>query len=123
MTLTTDVETNVMAEPYLTQLEELADRWISADQRIGALECRHFFSGAAVYRNGVIVASLTPVGLAFKVPVEVHDELLDSDLASPLRYFPKAPIKRGYVLFPAVKDLDTRSAARLLLGGFPRFGS
>ena len=112
-----------MAEPYLTQLKELADQWIRADQRVGALECRHFFSGAAVYRNGVIVASLTPVGLAFKVPVELHDELLDSDLASPLRYFPKAPIKRGYVLFPAVKDLDARSAARLLLGGFPRFGS
>ncbi|MCZ6505533.1 MAG: TfoX/Sxy family protein [Actinobacteria bacterium] len=112
-----------MAEPYLTQLKSLADQWISADQRIGALECRHFFSGAAVYRDGAIVASLTPVGLAFKVPVEVHDELLSSGLASPLRYFPKAPIKRDYVLFPAVMELDAPSAARLLLGGFPKFRS
>ncbi len=112
-----------MAEPYLTQLKELADQWIIADQRIGALECRHFFSGAAVYRNGVIVASLTPVGLAFKVPAEVHDELLDSGLASPLRYFPRSPIKRDYVLFPAGMDLDAHSAARLLLGGPPKFGS
>ncbi len=71
-----------MAEPYLTQLKELAELWIRADRRVGALECRHFFSGAALYRNGTIAASLTPVGLAFKVPVEVHDELLGSGLAS-----------------------------------------
>jgi TfoX/Sxy family transcriptional regulator of competence genes len=113
----------VMAEPYLTRLKSLADQWVSADPRIGALECRHFFSGAAVYRNGVIVASLTPVGLAFKVPAEVHDELMSSGLASPLRYFPKAPVKRDYVLFPAGMDLDAHSAARLLLGGSPKFGS
>lgn len=112
-----------MAEPYLTQLKELADQWISADRRVGALECRHFFSGAAVYRNGAIAASLTPVGLAFKVPVDVRDELLNSGLASPLRYFPEAPVKRDYVLFPAGIDLDARSAARLLLGDSLELGS
>jgi len=112
-----------MAEPYLTELKELAEQWISADRRIGALECRHFFSGAAAYRNSTIAASLTPVGLAFKVPIEVHDELLDSGLASPLRYFPGAPIKRNYVLFSAGMELDAHSAARLLLGDSPEFGS
>jgi TfoX/Sxy family transcriptional regulator of competence genes len=112
-----------MAEPYLTQLKELAELWISANRRVGNLECRHFFSGAALYRNGTIVASLTPVGLAFKVPVEVHDELLDSGLASPLRYFPGAPIKRNYVLFSEVAKLDAHSAARLLLGGSPEGSS
>ena len=71
-----------------------------ADDRVGVLECRHFFSGAAVYRNGSIVASLTPVGLAFKVPTEVHDRILESGRALPLRYFPRSPIKRDYVLFP-----------------------
>ena len=111
-----------MAEPYLTQLKNLADQWMSADQRVGALECRHFFSGAAVYRNGVIAASLTPVGLAFKVPVEVHDELLSSGLASPLRYFPGAPIKPDYVLFPEGMDIDPRDAAQLLLGDSLQFG-
>jgi len=108
-----------MAEPYLTQLKELAELWISVDRRVGTLECRHFFSGAALYRNGTIAASLTPVGLAFKVPVEVHDKLLDSGLASPLRYFPGAPIKRNYVLFSEVAKLDAHSAARLLLGDSP----
>ncbi len=57
-----------MAEPYLTDLQELADQWFRADAAVGVLECRHFFSGAAAYRDGAIVASLTPVGLAFKVP-------------------------------------------------------
>jgi len=112
-----------MAEPYLTQLKELAEQWISADRRVGALECRPFFSGAAVYRNNAIAASLTPVGLAFKVPVEVHDELVDGGLASPLRYFPGAPVKRNYVLFSSDVNLDAHSAARLLLGDSPEFGS
>ncbi len=106
----------VMAEPYLTDLRELADQWLGADARVGALECRHFFSGAAAYRDGAIVASLTPVGLAFKVPAEVHDKLLSRGLVSPLRYFPTGPIKRNYVLFPAATAVGASDAARLLLG-------
>ena len=34
--------------------------WMEADDRVGVLECRHFFSGAAAYRDGSIVASLLP---------------------------------------------------------------
>ena len=67
---------------------------MKSDDRVGALECRHFFSGAAVYRDRTIVASLTPVGLGFKVPASVRDKLLDSGKAVPLRYFPNSPIKR-----------------------------
>ncbi len=89
-----------------------------ADDRVGVLECRHFFSGAAVYRDGSIVASLTPVGLAFKVPTEVHDRLLESGRAQPLRYFPRSPIKRDYVLFPD-SAIDPGDAVRLILGDHP----
>ena len=89
-----------------------------ADNRVGVLECRHFFSGAAVYRDGSIVASLTPVGLAFKVPTEVHDRLLESGRALPLRYFPRSPIKRDYVLFPD-SAIDPNDAVRLILGDHP----
>ncbi len=105
-----------MAEPYLTDLRELADQWLSVDAAVGALECRHFFAGAAAYRDGTIVASLTPVGLAFKVPAEVHDNLLSRGSATSLRYFPSAPIKRNYVLFPTGTTLDAGDAARLLRG-------
>lgn len=105
-----------MAEPYLSALEELAAQWTSADERVGTVECRHFFSGAAAYRGAAIVASLTPAGLAFKVPAEVHDDLLRRGLATSLRYFPKGPIKRNYVLFGTKSTLSASDAARLLLG-------
>ena len=88
-----------MAEPYLSDLAAMVEKWLDADAKVGVLECRHFFSGAAVYRSGEIVASLTPVGLAFKVHSEIHDELIRRKLATPLRYFPAGPVKRDYVCF------------------------
>jgi hypothetical protein len=72
-----------------------------------------------MYREGSIVASLTPAGLAFKVPPEVHDSLLSSGRAAPLRYFPAAPIKRDYVLFASASSLEPVDAARLILGDHP----
>ncbi len=105
-----------MAEPYLTDLQQLADQWFRADAAVGVPECRHFFAGAAAYRDGAIVASLTPVGLAFKVPAEVHDDLLSRGSATSLRYFQSAPIKRNYVLFPTGTTLGAGDAARLLRG-------
>jgi hypothetical protein len=97
-------------------LKDLASRWREADKCVGSLDCRHFFSGAAAYRRGSIVASLTPVGLAFKVSTDVRDELLSSGRASPLRYFPDAPVKRDYVLFASASDVMPEDAARLILG-------
>lgn len=104
-----------MAEPYLNELQRLAGEWMGADERVGFLECRHFFSGAAAYREDAIVATLTPVGLAFKLSTEVHDTVLAEGGAVPLRYFPGSPIKRNYVLFPE-GHLSTTEAVQLLLG-------
>jgi len=89
---------------------------MKADDRVGVLECRHFFSGAAAYRNDKIAATLTPVGLGFKVPAEVHDRLIDGGIATPLRYFPNAPVKRNYVSFPSESAIQPSDAARLILG-------
>jgi hypothetical protein len=108
-----------IAEPYLTQLLHLAELWNQADDRVGVIECRHFFSGAAAYRKGSIVASLTPVGLAFKVPHEVRDALMQRGRVTELRYFPKAPIKREYVLFDPKEDVPAGEAALLILGYDP----
>lgn len=96
----------------------MAEKWVKSNDRVGPLECRHFFSGAAAYRGGTIVASLTPVGLAFKVPTDVRDRLLDIGKAIPLRYFPDAPIKKDYVLFPDA-EIDPKDAAHLILGDHP----
>ncbi|MGI9528300.1 MAG: hypothetical protein ACR2NG_01190 [Acidimicrobiia bacterium] len=104
-----------MAQPYLTDLSVMASVWMNEDDRIGELECRHFFSGAAAYRNDSIVASLTPVGLALKVSTGDRDRLLASGRASELRYFPHAPVKRDYVVFPA-SSVEPREAVRLILG-------
>jgi TfoX/Sxy family transcriptional regulator of competence genes len=89
---------------------------MQADSRVGSLECRHFFSGAAVYRDDMIVATLTPVGLAFKVAAEVHDDLIGNGLATPLRYFAASPVKRNYVLFPDRDTINAAKATRLILG-------
>ena len=65
-----------------------------------SIETKHFFSGAALYSNGAISISLSPVGIAFKLTESVVKELLDNDEAIPLKYFPKGHVKKGYALFP-----------------------
>ena len=98
-----------MAQPFLENLQVLASQHLKEQSGI---ECKHFFSGAALYANGLICASLTPVGLAFKLPDDLCSELIESGAASPLRYFAKSPIKKGYVLFPDFDDLDGSSLTR-----------
>jgi TfoX/Sxy family transcriptional regulator of competence genes len=64
------------------------------------LEYKHFFSGAALYADGKICMSLTPVGFAIKLPEESRNALLKQQGTKPLRYFPEGPIKKDYVIFP-----------------------
>ena len=89
-----------MAKIFLDQLTRMIDRATSG--RIGdvTVECRHFFGGAAVYANGRLCASLSPVGFAIKLPKEWRDRLLKGRGAKPLRYFPKGPVKKEYVVLP-----------------------
>lgn len=86
-----------MAQPYLDALKALV---ASEFSEVSGLMCKHFFSGAALYANKVICASLTPAGFACKLPEQRCSELILAGKASPLRYFEKSPIKKGYVLFP-----------------------
>ena len=44
--------------------------------------------------------SLTPVGFALKLPEESRSTLIKEQGAKPLRYFPKGPIKKDYVVLP-----------------------
>ena len=88
------------AKEFLEKLEAfVAETALDLSDSID-LECKHFFSGAALYAEERICITLTPVGLAMKLPEATVDGLLRDDKAIPLRYFPEGPIKRGYALFP-----------------------
>ncbi len=93
-----------MAKEYLDKLSPFIEK-ATSDCFDGAhLECKHFFSGAALYADERICISLTPVGLALKLPEQSKERLLKNKKAVALRYFPKAPIKKDYVLFPGGID-------------------
>ena len=89
-----------MAKEYLERLSAfLVEKTFDLSGNIN-LECKHFFSGAALYAEERMCISLTPVGLAIKLPEGTKDNLLKDRKAVPLRYFPEGPIKKDYVLFP-----------------------
>ncbi len=98
-----------MAQPFHENLVALVERHL-AD--VPDLVCKHFFSGAALYSHGTICVSLTPVGLAFKLPEPMCSVLINSGVASPLKYFEKSPIKKGYALFTNVEELSVRTITK-----------
>ena len=103
-----------MAQPYLDQLAELLDEWKPAKPRGVKLECRHFFSGAALYANGEIAASLTPVGLALKLPEATRVELFRTRKGKRLRYFANGPVKRDYAVLSRSTVTNASEAGKLL---------
>jgi hypothetical protein len=100
-----------MAKEYLEKLSSLVNALNIEADIASPMEVKHFFSGAALYVNGVICASWSPVGLAFKLPEGEVAVLIDSGRAKPLKYFPKGHIKKGYALF-ADPDLSKQKQWR-----------
>ncbi len=88
-----------MAKEYLEKLSVFIEKATSDYSENMHLDCKHFFSGAALYAGERICISLTPVGLAMRLPEKIKDTLIKNNKAVPLRYFPKGPIKKDYVLF------------------------
>lgn len=101
-----------MAHPYLEKLRQLLHDVGLEDSNI---VCKHFFSGAAGYTAGKIFVSLTPKGLAVKLPESRCEKLLSNNLAEPLRYFDKSPVKREYVLFHAYEDMKNSELKQYFL--------
>ena len=100
-----------MAKAKLEALQALVDRILADQCAAGAIECKHFFSGAAAYIDGHIFMTLTPAGLALKL--SEHDRAQLTALgAVPLRYFAKAPIKKDYVILPDSVVSDDAALAR-----------
>ena len=101
--------TEPMAKIFLEQLTRMIDQATAGQVGGVPLSCVHFFSGAAVYANGRICASLTPAGFAIKLPRESRDALLKQRSAKPLRYFVNGPVKQEYVVLPNALTVDSSS--------------
>ena len=96
-----------MAQIYLDKLSNMMAEIASEISQLKDLEIKHFFSGAAAYVDGRIFLSLTPAGFALKLPDGLRKELTRDKGAKYLRYFPKSPIKKNYVVLP-MKILDDK---------------
>jgi TfoX/Sxy family transcriptional regulator of competence genes len=103
-----------MAKIFLDQLTRMIYRATSGRIDGVSVECRHFFSGAAVYANGRICASLTPAGFAIKLPKESRDILRKRRGVKPLKYFAKGPVKKEYLVLPKGLICNRNSLRRLL---------
>lgn len=86
-----------MAEPYLEMLSQKIVSLELQPPKGAVLDCKHFFSGAALYVNGKICASLTPAGFGLKLPQDVRDRMIYEGEGKELRYFENAPVKREYI--------------------------
>ena len=107
-----------MAEPYLGLLVDLIDELGLDDTGRFSLECRHFFGGAALYSDGRICASLTPSGLAVKLPDALRQAMLADGRGRPLRYFAGGKVKREYLVLSDALAADQSVVAELLATSF-----
>jgi len=87
-----------MAEPYLERLWRIVAGLEPLQIRGVTLECKHFFSGAALYANRKICASLSPAGFALKLPEHQRRSLISAGKGEEFRFFPNGPVKREYVV-------------------------
>jgi TfoX/Sxy family transcriptional regulator of competence genes len=86
-----------MAEPYLTQLQQILTQIGQLSDENITLETKHFFSGAALNANEKMCASLSPAGFALKLPEETRLNIIADGKGSEFRFFPTGPIKIEYV--------------------------
>ncbi len=98
-----------MAKAYLEKLSELINRATAGKFKNVDLECKHFFSGAAVYANGKICITLTPAGFAVKLPEQSRNSLIRDHGTKLLRYFPNGPVKIDYVVLSEAMLKDMRT--------------
>jgi len=104
-----------MAKIYYEKLSNLLTKLEIKNEITKPMEVKHFFSGAALYVNQAICASWSPVGLAFKMPEQEADKLINSGKAIPLKYFPKGHVKKGYALFEKPGDINPKQCKKYFL--------
>jgi TfoX/Sxy family transcriptional regulator of competence genes len=99
-----------MAAPYLQELEALLANTAATIGSETNIDARHFFSGAAAHAEGRMFISLTPAGLALKLS-EADRDILYGMGGRPLKYFPKAPVKKDYLVLPDAIAADDAALA------------
>ena len=103
-----------MAQPYLERLSQIVSGFRPLSTDSVTLETRHFFSGAALYADGLICASLSPAGFAIKLPSEIRQSLIDDGEGREFQFFAKGPIKREYVALSESVLQDDETLGRLI---------
>lgn len=103
-----------MAEPYLSQLQQIVAQLEPLSAGSVSLEVKHFFSGAALYAGGQFCASLSPSGFALKLPEKTRLKLLADGIGTEFRFFPGGPIKKEYVALKEPVLVDESSLQELI---------
>ena len=106
-----------MAEPYLTRIAQVIGELGPLQAGGATLEFKHFFSGAALYANGKIFASLSPAGFAVKLPADTRKSLIDEGKGTEFRFFANGPVKREYVALSESTIADEESLRELIVMG------
>ena len=104
-----------MAEPFLERLSQIVAGLEPLPIDGVTLECKHFFSGAALYANGKMCASLGPVGFALKLAERHRQDLISAGKGEEFRFFPNGPIKRDYVLLSGSVIQDENELQELVV--------
>lgn len=103
-----------MADPYLNDLSRIVERLEPISLENVTLETKHFFSGAALYANGNICASLGPIGFAVKLPEDIRQSLISDGNADEFRFFENGPIKREYAVLSDAIIQDEQALRKLI---------
>jgi len=103
-----------MTKEYLDKLSNLINKIYPTKPKNIEITIKHFFSGAALYANEKICITLSPTGLALKLPEKERIKLLKEKGVKPLMYFPKAPIKKEYLVLPKSKIKDLKKLKPLV---------
>ena len=111
-----------MAEPYLSRLIDLVSELRLGEGASFDLECRHFFGGAALYIDGLICGSLTPVGLALKLPATQRNAMFGDGRGHPLRYFDGGKVKKEYAVLSESVVADSIAVGVLFHASFRYVG-
>jgi len=68
--------------------------------------------------RGKICVSLTPAGLALKIPSDSREAMLEDGSGQPLRYFEGGRIKKEYVVLDQSLTSDINAVRKLFLASF-----